>query len=79
HFGIRDSAGNWNIGEGHRLTPGAMDKYLACSIRDENRVETRSFRSTMRWDRFKRNIQFCDSVQRYMEQASNLDYLLPER
>lgn len=77
HFGVRDSAGNWNLGDGHRVTPSSMDKYLACSIRDESRVEVRSFRSTMRWDRFKRNIQFCDSVQRYMEQASNLNYLLP--
>jgi hypothetical protein len=50
-------------------------KYLAAAIRSKARIEVRMFRSTIRWDRFKRNIQFADSVRQYILQASNRDYL----
>lgn len=51
-----------------------MMKYLACSIRSRYRVEVRMFRSTIRWDRFIRNLQYCHSVKEYTAQASNLTY-----
>ncbi len=57
-----------------RARPRTMMKYLACSIRSQFRVEVRLFRSTIRWDRFVRNMQYCQSVKEYTAQASNLDY-----
>jgi hypothetical protein len=76
---VRTLANHFHVGEGGRLRiPAAtMNKYLACSIRGEDRVEVRCYRSTIRWDRFKRNIQFADSVHNYVCQASNQVYLEP--
>lgn len=69
---IKDAINYYGVG---CIPHAATDKYQAAAIRGHDRAEVRMFRSTIRWDRFKRNIQFADSVRQYVLQESNATYL----
>lgn len=46
------------------------EKYLAASIRSENRVEVRIFRSTLKFSSFLKNVQFVAALVEFVRQSS---------
>ncbi len=63
---IAGRAGNsyarYGNGRTSAVLNGQTDKYMAVSLRSPERLEFRLFRSTIRWDRFYRNVMFCMAV-----------------
>lgn len=55
-----------------------QDKYLACSFRSPSRIEVRIFRASWKWERFVRNLQFCESLRRYTKTCSITDFALSD-
>lgn len=56
---------SWNVGK-----QSDTDKYLAASIRSRSRIEVRIFRSTLRFSRFLKNVQFVAALVEFVRNTS---------
>lgn len=47
-----------------------LEKYYAAAIRSSTRIEVRIFKSTTKWERFRRNCEFIDAIRIFTENHS---------